>query len=362
MKKHVTIRDIARMLDISHSTVSRALNDSPRVNPSTKQRIVKLAKELNFEFDSGGRSLSSRRTGIVAVICPSEIDDFSRNQFFHMLLQSLRRNLESIHLDALILEAYNPKTGSSNIARLIRQNRVDGFLLVHARIKQDDVRMIRESQKPMIQVHAQPKYYDLDSIDSYMTDNVMGGRAATELLIKNGCSRIINLVSCRNYRDSHEFGDRVIGYSRALNDAGIPIDPDMIIDSDCTFQSGYRAVHTYPHIFRRADGVFAQADIVALGCLFALRELGISVPGSIQLVGYDDSPLCLLPDTHMTSVHQPYEAISEIACQRIKGLLDIGDIGDYRELGTEEDQPAIEHVLLSPKIIYRDTTITNDIQ
>ena len=352
MKKHVTVRDIAEMLNISHSTVSRALNDSPRVHAETKQRIVKLARELNFEFDSGGRSLSSRRTGIIAVICPSEVDDFSRNQYFQILLQSIRRSLESIHLDALILEAYNPKTGTSNIARLIRQNRVDGFLLVHGHINQDDIRMIRESRKPMVQIHAQPRYYDLTSIDSYMSDNMIGGQLATELLIAKGCTKIINLVSCMSYRTSHEFGDRFKGYTRALKSAGIPFDQELVIDSDCSFQSGYRAVYTYPHIFKQAHGVFAQADIVALGCLFALREMGISVPESLQIIGYDDSPLCLLPETHITSVHQPIEAMAEHACLRIKKLL---------EMGTEEVQTSFEHLLLKPQIVQRDTTVQDEI-
>ncbi len=349
MKKKITIKDIAEIAEVDHSTVSRALNNSPRVSAETRKRIQEIARRMHFEFNAIGRSLSRGKSGNIAVIHSEDGDVFGTSQYFNLLFRSLRKDLERRKMDALILEAYNPETGESNIARLIRQNKVDGFLLVHAEIRREDYLMILESGKPMIQLHARPKYFSTEHLDYYFTDNVEGGRIATEHLISKGCRSIINLTGCRE--PSGEFAMRLEGYKLALEQAGISFDPNLIFFNDCSYQSGYQTVYANQELFRESDGVFAQADIVAFGCLTALKELGIQPPRDILITGFDDTPLCLLPVPGITSVHQPVEELTKLACDRISHLLKYNTEKHAPAAGYQHDQQE-----LKPWLVTRGST------
>ncbi len=342
MKERITIKDIAELAGVDHSTVSRALNNSPRVSAKTKKRIQDLAGKMNFEFNAFGRSLRRGKSGNIAVIHSGEWDGFGTSQYFNLLFSSLRKDLERHMMDALILEAYNPDTGESNISRLIRQRKVDGFLLVHSDIKKSDYQLITDSNLPFVQLHSRPKYYTLDKLDYFITDNEEGGRIAAKHLITKGCRRIINLTACLN--QSGEFMMRLEGYKKALQEAGIPYDANLVLQTDCSFQSGYQMVYTHQDLFRQSDGIFAQADIVAFGAMTALKELGIMPPKDILIIGFDDTPLCTLTTPGITSVHQPVEELTEKACQRIYYLL-----GHPTDVTHHQQE-------LSPRLVERGST------
>ncbi|MDA3832231.1 MAG: LacI family DNA-binding transcriptional regulator, partial [Spirochaetales bacterium] len=127
--KKATIKDIAQIAGVDHSTVSRALNNSPRVSRKTKERIVQIAEDMHFEFNVTGRTLRKGKSGNIAVIYAGNWQVFGSTQYFNILLNSIRRELEIRKLDAFILEAYSQESGESNIERLLKQQKVDGFLL-----------------------------------------------------------------------------------------------------------------------------------------------------------------------------------------------------------------------------------------
>ena len=315
----VTIKDIAKKAGVTHSTVSRALNDSPRVKQETKEFIKQLAADMGFQFNAAGRSLSTGTRGIIAVIHDGEWDGFGTSQYFNLLFASLRKTLVSFALDALVLEARNPETGESSIQRLIMQNKVDGFILVHSKIPQEDYRYLTEHGVPFVQLHSRPKYVPAGGFPSFFTDNITGGRIATEHLIACGCRRVIDLVGYK--RPAGEFADRLQGYREALAAHGLPYDEGLILFTDCSFQSGYRRIMEQKELFRAGDGIFCQADVVAFGAITALKELGWKVGEEIQVVGFDDTPICGLPTPSITSVHQPVDELSRKACRQLHGMI-----------------------------------------
>lgn len=320
MKRRVTVKDIAEIAGVDHSTVSRALNDSPRVSEKTKARIQQIAREMDFAFNAAGRSLSRGKSGNIAVIHSGTWDGFGTSQYFNLLFRSLRRDLERHRMDALILEAYNPDTGKSNIERLIREQKVDGFLLVHPLILKKDYQLITDRRIPVVQLHSRPRYYRLEDIDYFITDNTAGGYLAAVDLLDKGCTRLIVLTASTD--TGEEFQMRLDGFRQALEERGIPIDPNLILRTACSFQAGYQSVYAHQDLFRRADGVFAQADVVAFGALSALKELGITPPEDILITGFDDTPLCTITTPELSSVHQPVEELTARACQRIYQLLE----------------------------------------
>ena len=340
----LTIKDIARLAGVSHSTVSRALNDSPLISGETKEKIKAIAESIQFEFHTGARSLSSNRRGIIGVIYHSGLESFDTSLYTNQLFLDLRHGLESISLDAILLQPYNPMTGNSNIARLIRQKKVDGFLVVDQTISREEYEFIKRNDLPVVQLHMGLCYFPVDSLDHFLTDNVAGGDIACSHLVDSGCRRIATLTSNPEQVIGCEFRDRLEGYSRALERGGIAYDPDLVFDvGPCSCEAGYSFVIEHADLMREVDGLFAQADIVAFGCITALKELGIAVPGDVKVVGYDDCSICNLIRPAISTVHQRREELVRMACERLHSLL-------------EGAGGPMSHVMLPPALVVRGSS------
>ncbi|MBI9097002.1 MAG: LacI family DNA-binding transcriptional regulator [Spirochaetaceae bacterium] len=315
----VTIKDIAAVAGVSHSTVSRALNDSPQISQLTKDKIKDIARTMNFEFNAGARSLSGRKTGNIAVIYQAQYDQFGSSLYVSQLFIELRHFLERMEMDAILLEAYHPETGASNISRLLRQQKIDGFLIVHNNITGKDYESIKRSGLPVVQLHMPPLYCRKEELDYFFTDHFMGGRMATEHLISLGCKRILTVLS--NDFDSLEFKERTLGYKTALEDHGIKYEEELVVAVDCTYLRGYNLFNSIPEIISNVDGIFFQTDIQAFGFLTAAREKGIRIPEDLKVIGYDDAPICESTIPPLTTIHQPRKKLAELACDRIIDLV-----------------------------------------
>lgn len=337
----VTIKDIAKVAGVSHSTVSRALNDSPQIGEVTKKKIKEIAKLMNFEFNAGARSLSGRRTGNIGVVYEAMLDHFTSSLYINQLFVEVRLALEKMEMDAIILEAYNPDTGKSNIERLLRQQKVDGFLIVHDNITKKDYMSIKEAGLPIVQLHLVPKYFKKDNLNYFFTDHEFGGRIATEHLLKAGCKKILTILP--NDSDSDEYQKRTLGYKKALESYGITYDKDLVIATDSTYNHGYNLFSSIPEIISSIDGIFFQTDIQAFGFLNGARERGIKIPEQIKVIGYDDTPICESTNPRLSTIHQPRKQLAELSCSRII------------ELFKNEKQDHVTHEILLPSLVLRDS-------
>ena len=339
-KETVTIRDIARIAGVSHSTVSRSLNNSPLISEKTKERIQKIARDLNFAFNASAQSLSTNRTGTVGIIYPELFDTFGNSLYLGLLVQGLRHGFEKASLDSIGSFPANHYTGESNIRKLISRKKIDGLLIIHPEIPSEDWEYIRSTEIPFVVLHFKPRSFDYSWMDYLLTDHVKGGYMATESLISSGCSRILTLRE-----DSRElqYIERTEGYRKALDAHDIPFDEDLVVGGDCSFEFGFDTIMSMRDQLSDIDGVFAQADLVALGAIEALKELRIEVPGSIKVIGYDDTELGKYFRPKLTTVHQPREEHARLACERLINLLDDVDV-----------KPPMQEVL-SPLMVYRET-------
>ncbi|MBB6480988.1 LacI family DNA-binding transcriptional regulator [Spirochaeta isovalerica] len=338
----VTIKDIAAVAGVSHSTVSRALNDSPQISPATKDKIKDIARTMNFEFNAGARSLSGRKTGNIAVVYQAKYDQFGSSLYVSQLFIELRHFLERMDMDVILLEGYHPDTGASNISRLLRQQKVDGFLIVHNLITKRDYESIRRSGLPVVQLHMPPIYCNKEELDYFFTDHFMGGRIATDYLIRQGCKKILT-VPTTDF-DSEEFKLRTQGYKQALEDNNIPFKEELVVAIDSTYLKGYYLFNSIPEILANVDGIFFQTDIQAFGFLTAARERGIRIPEDLKVIGYDDAPICESTNPQLTTVHQPRKKLAELACDRIIDLIN-----------KRNNESRIQEVLF-PHIVVRETS------
>ncbi len=318
---NITIKDIARIAGVSHSTVSRSLNDSPKVNAETKRRIREIAEEFDFEFNAGARSLSTRRTGTVGIIHPELNNDFSASLFCSALISETMSELDAAGIDFIPSYGSSRHNTSSNIRRLTRQNKVDAFIIIESMITADDYTFLKKHSIPLIQLHYRPKYCSARSINYIFSDNLTGGILATDFLIEHGCKTIM----CITIKSDHpEIMDRREGFFKAMEKNSLPVDKNLIFEADCTFLNGEQIIRDNEKILPAIDGIFVHADIMALGVIKGLQELGYNVPEDIRVVGYDDIELGTYFKPQLTTIHQPKEALAVKACNRLIEILKKG--------------------------------------
>lgn len=316
--KKVTIKDIARIAGVSHSTVSRSLNDSPYVAERTKKNIKRIARELNFEFNANARSLSTNKTGTIGVIYPEIFERFGSFYYIELLLRAVRHSLEQAQMDTIITFSRNNFTGESNIQNLISRRKVDGLLIIHPYISNEDWTFLNSRRIPVVLLHFKPRNISYGDLNYIFVDHELGGYLATELLINNGRK---NLLCINEDSPELQFIERMAGFKRALGEYDLALHQRNVLYGSCTYEFGYQTIMDRRGILSEIDGIFAEADIMAMGAIAALLDLGIRVPDDIAVVGYDDIEFGRIYRPALTTVHQPREKLVADACDRLVQMI-----------------------------------------
>ncbi len=319
----VTIKDIAKIAGVNFSTVSRSLNDSDLVAEETKKQIKEIAKNLGFEFNANARSLSTQKTGSIGVIYPESFEAFHVNLFYNSLHNQIRKTLEKAALDLIVAFPKNRFDGnSSNIERLVKSKKVDGLIIVSPLLDEIDkaaLRLMKKQGIPFVFLHHYPSDpWLLEEANVFCTDHFIGGFKATDHLLQHGHTRIA-CITAEGGMD--EFASRTKGYRAALEQHGLAFDEQLLFYGDQSFQAGYQTVLDNEATLRSVSALFAQNDLMALGAIQALKELKLSVPEDIAVVGYDDIELLPFFRPQLTTVHQPREQIAVLACESLIQLI-----------------------------------------
>lgn len=341
----MTIKELAKIAGLNHSTVSRSLNDSPLISDETKQRVLKLAEEYNFELNANARGMRTNKTGTIGVIFPECEDKYRDFQYLGSLMNSLRYTIEEKQYDSIITFPRNPKTGKSNIRKLIQQQKVDGLLLVIQDLEKIDWEILSESEVPFVSLHFKwPSGYQ-ESINYVYPDNFRGGYLAAECLLNAGCRNIISLTEVCGF---YEFEERTHGLYEALSARNIKPSDEMVFSSKSGFDSGYNFIMEHQNLLKTIDGIFAQTDMKAIGAIEAMKSLGINVPGDIAVVGYDDIDIDYFFKPRLTTIHQPREKHSQIACRQLIEMID------------NNDRTELVQKIIEPNLLIRESCVIKD--
>jgi LacI family transcriptional regulator len=336
----ITIKDIAKIAGVSHSTVSRSLNDNPRISKATRERIKKIASELGFEYNSNARGLSSSNiTNTIGVIFPKTFDDVVSGLFLNSIVKRVQYNIEKNNFDTIIEFAENRFNKKSNIQRLIDRKKIDGLVLTTPEITHDDYKYILSHNIPHIFLHNKPKYFSQESTIVF-TDHEEGGYIATNYLIKNNHK---NILTISEKAQEIEFQERCQGYERALKEHQIKIDKNLMLYCDITFYDGYNVIMENKDLLKNISAIFFQSDIIALGGIKALKELGYSIPDDISVIGYDNLELGTYYHPYLTTVHQPKNEIVDIAIEKL-----------FHFINTKE-QIKKEEIIAAPTLVIRES-------
>ena len=333
-----TIKDIARIAGVTHSTVSRCLNDKPGVSDSMRVEIKKIAKELNFEFNANARGLNTSKTGTIGIILDDENDDNSPHFYTKSFLRHIRHQLEEEDLDTLTTFSRNNISGKDNIIKLVNRRKVDGIIILSPKISLESISFLKENEIPFIFSHQIPNK-ELGDVNAVYCDHYHGGYLATRHLLEKGRK---NILCLSRFEDRFEFTQRTRGYETALMEYGLSVKKKNIIKGNASLEvnSGlWRKIEPEIH---RIDAVFAHTDLMAVVLMKELKDHGISIPDDIAIVGYDNIELCTFVDPHLTSIAQPSKDISEKTCEIL-----------IRLLSGHDDS---KRIIIPPSLIIREST------
>lgn len=319
----VTIKDVARVAQVSVATVSRALNGHGNVAEEVRNRVFAAAQELRYTPHAAARSLSSRRTQTLGVVLPD-----LHGEFFSELMRGIDQVARSQHLH-LLVSSYHGNPQEQGAALRAMRGRVDGLLLMSPFVAAPTLLSEHlEPSLPSVLINSQA---GLDGTAVLGVDNHGGAVAMVEHLVASGHRRIAFIAGPEDNFDAHE---RLRGYRDALRRL-LPDASEWVLAGDFDEASGHRAGRELLAAASRPDAVFAANDMMALGCLFAFAQAGAKVPGDIALAGFDDIPLARYVHPALTTIRVNIAELGARAARQLIAQVAGEATGDSSVLATQ---------------------------
>jgi DNA-binding LacI/PurR family transcriptional regulator len=312
----VSIKDIAKAAGVSHSTVSRALSDSPLVSTQTKERIQLLAQEMGYSPDAQARSLVMGKTQTIGVVVTTLTDPFIAE-----VVQSIQ-NTAHRHGYTVILASSNAEPEREIAAvEMLQSKRVGGLIVTSSRVGALYLEHLERIGVPIVLINNHNEHSGRYTY-TVSVDNRQGGYAATMHLIQLQHRRIAYIARPADLSSNLE---RLDGYRQALAEAGIPFDPALVVPGSGQVEGGERALHALTALEEPPTAVFCYNDLTAIGLLRAAREIGLAVPGDLAVVGFDDIPFARYVHPALTTVAQPTAEMGRQAMQMTLALMQAQD-------------------------------------
>jgi len=334
----VTILDIARELNITAATVSRALNDHPGIKDTTKKAVRETATRLNYKHNRIAASLRLGKSNIVGVIIPS-----AEINFFGSVVHGIEKVANENNYTVLIYQSNELYEYEKKGVQTFLQSRVDGVLASISKetINLDHYSEIRNRGIPLVLFD---RVDDKLGVSSVVVDDFAGAYQATSHLIAHGCKRIAHIAGQQHV---NIFNLRLKGYIEALNVHGIPVNEDLIVHGKVSIDSGRECMKQL--LDRRApmDAVFAVEDFTALGAIQAIKAAGLKIPEDVAIIGFANEAFGEYLTPSLSTVNQQTVTMGEEAARLLFEGLRSGEAfhANPRKL------------VLKPQIICRESSL-----
>jgi DNA-binding LacI/PurR family transcriptional regulator len=331
---NVSIKDIAQAAGVSHSTVSRALADSPLISAAARLRIQALAGQMGYVPNAGARGLVLGRTMTIGVVVTTIADPFVAE-----VVQGIESTAHAHGYSVILTSSDNDPEREAQSVEMLRARRADAVIVASSRIGdlyQDD---LQETGVPVVLINSHNDQGSAQVV-SISVDNRHGGTVATQHLLELGHRRIAYIAGLPGHSDD---GLRCTGYQEALRDAGVAFDEQFIIAGDGRANGGERALASLLALRPRPTAAFCYNDMTAIGLLAAAQRAKLDIPRRLAVVGFDDIPFAALLHPALTTVAQPKHELGRRAVERALALL----AGDG-------EQP--DHLSLQGQLIVRESS------
>lgn len=291
----ITIKDIAKELKISPSTVSRALKDHPDISKDTKKQVIELAHKLDYQPNSIALSLRKSKTNTLGIIIPRIV-----HHFFSSIMSGIEDIAHEQGYNIIITQSNESYLRELENIQTLVSNRVDG-IFVSIASGTEDFTHLKNLQKRNIPLIFFDRICHEINCNKIVIDDYKGASVAVEHLIEQGCKNIVHLGSPPTLLISQ---NRFRGYKDTLEKHRIPLSQDLILQCDNRVQ-GYEQMKNLLSTHTEIDGIFAVNDDTAIGAIKAIKEVGLSIPRDIAVIGFGDNPIAQIVEPQLSSISQP---------------------------------------------------------
>ena len=328
----IKIKDVARAAGVSPATVSRVLNGTGRVSADRAERVRAVVARLGYQPFSPARALRRQATDVWAVIV-ADIE----NPFFTLIVRGIEDGAHKRGFRVMLCNSDEDLEKEAAYIDVALAERMGGVVIAVASAQKSRLAPLLERGVPVVAIDRRPAGHDVDCV---LVDNKLGAAQATAHLLAAGARRIACITGPRRVSTANE---RLAGYEEALRAAGQVVDAKLVIREDFRPRGGYDAIQRLCGGAGRPDAVFVANNLMTVGALRSLRDLGLRVPEDVRVVGFDDAPWAALVQPPLTVVSQPAYEIGRIAADLLF---------EKREDPSREPR----EVLLVPELIVRESS------
>ncbi|MFK3811757.1 LacI family DNA-binding transcriptional regulator [Bacillus halotolerans] len=327
-----TIYDVAKEANVSISTVSKVLNNTGNISEKTKNRIWKVIEELQYQPSVVTSARKMMKT--IGLLIPD-----IANPFMAELARAVEDSGRKKDFSVIICSTDNHSLREEEYITMLKQKHVDGIIVATGLKNSQAIRELIESDMPVVMLSRDIPHLPVDTV---VADDFKGGYEAAVHLAHLGHANIAVIAEKIN---NTSIKNRVIGFKEGLRVSGIQIDESAILDCPYDLSASKDISLKLLNQKHRPTAVFVTTELLALGVLQAARQLHISIPSSLSLIGFDNSILAKISDPQLTTIAQPTEEMGEKA---IELLMD--------GMADSKQKKVIQRVMLSPSLIVRDST------
>lgn len=308
----VTIKDIAKKAGVSHTTVSRALNDHPAISKETVGRIKLLAEELDYVPSAAARGLKTNRSLVLGVIVHRIEDPFLTD-----VLRGIEDTLNPSEYSLFLAATKRDPEREKRVIQAMAERRVDGIIFSSLYIGVQQLRYLKQIDIPIVLINNQT----MQDPDVYLVyhQDVEATRQLTQHLVDLGHRKIAYLGSARSGRTNVK---RQQGYEEGLEKAGLPLCPEYIISGTTSRpENGINGMNGLLALADPPTAVICYNDMIAIGAIKAITQAGLSVPHDISVAGFDNIDLAQYVTPPLTTFHQPRYQLGQEAAKMILHIL-----------------------------------------
>lgn len=340
MKKNFGIKDIAKMLNISVSTVSRALRDAHDVNPETRRKVLELTEKLNFKPNKNAAALASGNTRNIGVVLP-----FITNYYFSTVISGIQEEAYNQGYNIILYLTHDDVERERKLLKNIEMTSLDGLLISISSNSDilDHFQNLLNNGLPIVFFDRVPP---IDEVSKVMQSDFDGAYLATSHLLENGYKKIAHIAGPENLNFTQE---RLRGYRQALQHANIPYQSDYTIFSGFDQSSGFTDTLNLFQLPSPPNAIFAVNDRKAVGAIQALKSIKVKVGLECAVIGFTNDPIATVIEPNLTTVEEPAFEIGKQSCQLL--------IRHIKNKSYESRE-----ILIPGKLIRRDSVKNNQLR
>lgn len=316
---NITIYDVAREANVSMATVSRVVNGNPNVKPATRKKVLEVIERLGYRPNAVARGLASKKTTTVGVIIP----DIS-NPFFAELARGIEDIATMYKYNIILSNSDQNKDKELHLLNTMLGKQVDGIVFMGGNISEDHVAEFKKSPAPIVLAGS---LEDSAQVPSVNIDYEQATFDAVNTFIEKGHKRIAMVVG--PFHEPINKEKKLVGYKKALESAGIPVDEDLIVEGDYTYDSGIEAFDKLVELSEKPTAIFVGSDEMAVGVVHGAQDKGFNVPEDFEVISSDNTRISLMVRPQLTTVIQPLYDIGAVAMRLLTKYMNKEKVSEH---------------------------------